>query len=245
MIKLRLIYICSLQPKNPLSREEIKIGATNGVAIAGCGLTILPQQLVDETLIISDMYELNEYLSLELLCTAQRLMPTYPGLPRGLVAVLLYYDGRKSLVQALKNLVTARRGVSWSTDASEEIVDYVTTYTDRLVADGIVSHILELLETWDLNKEMELLQNNRALGGPKHRRQVWRLLTETRGLLASTLVSWGAQGGLTREPVLRLAAHLRRCPAEPDSAGALDDITLALVVAFLYSIDLSVIHRYV
>lgn len=59
------------------------------------------------------MYNVSEYLALELLHTAQRQAPRHPGLPRGLVAVLLYYDGRRALVQALKELVMARDGVCW------------------------------------------------------------------------------------------------------------------------------------
>lgn len=59
------------------------------------------------------MYNVNEYLALELLHTAQRQSPRHPSLARGLVAVLLYYDGRRALVQALKELVMSGQGVCW------------------------------------------------------------------------------------------------------------------------------------
>lgn len=59
------------------------------------------------------MYNVSEYLALELLHTAQRQMPRHPGLPRGLVAIILYYDGHRALVHALKEIVMARDGVCW------------------------------------------------------------------------------------------------------------------------------------
>ena len=72
--------------------------------------------MVDEAIIISDMFDLDELIAVELLCTAQRQMFQHPGLPRGLVAVLLYYDGRKAIVSALRDLFQVTNGVSWVVD---------------------------------------------------------------------------------------------------------------------------------
>jgi nuclear pore complex protein Nup205 len=89
------------QPNNEGARKEIQQGITSGITLFGLGQTTLTKDLVYEAIIISDMYNLNEFVALELLTTAQHAqqkMPQYPGLPRGLVAVLLYYDGRKALL---------------------------------------------------------------------------------------------------------------------------------------------------
>ena len=67
---------------------------------------------MEEALIISDLFKLNELSSLQLLLHGEEQLPQYPGLTRGLVAVILYYDGRKALVQALKFLVSGRPGLS-------------------------------------------------------------------------------------------------------------------------------------
>ena len=66
----------------------------------------------------------------------------YPGLTRGLVAVLMYYDGRKSLVQSLRTLVQGRTGVSWTLELDPEVEDLVDTFTDQLLEEGIVEKIL-------------------------------------------------------------------------------------------------------
>ena len=130
---------------------------------------------MDEALIISEMFNLNENISIELLHTAEQQMHYYPDLTRGLISVLLYYDARRAIVNSLKILVQARKGISWAVDTSEQVVNLVTKYTDKLVDKGLVDQILTLLGQLNLEKEINLLHENRALGGPKHRRYVNRL----------------------------------------------------------------------
>lgn len=130
----------------------------------------LEQTLVDEALIISDMFSLNENIALELLHTAEQQMHYYPDLTRGLISVLLYYDARRAIVNSLKMLIQARKGISWAVDTSDQAVNLVTKYTDKLVDKGMVDQILTLLNQLNLDKEINLLHENRALGGPKHRR---------------------------------------------------------------------------
>lgn len=60
-----------LQPKSAKSREELRKGITEGISRPGTGHQILPKELVDEVIIISDMYDLNEYMALDLLCTGK------------------------------------------------------------------------------------------------------------------------------------------------------------------------------
>jgi nuclear pore complex protein Nup205 len=150
------------------------------------------------------MYNLNEFVSLELLTTAQQQMPQYPGLPRGLVAILLYYDGRKAIVSALKDLMQARLGVSWCTDASNDITMLVTNYTDSLVSEGILKRIIDCLDNLDISKELDLLTKNRALGPAKHHRMVLDLYEEIRLNLAMILFNYSAQSGLPRDVTLSL-----------------------------------------
>lgn len=100
------------------------------------------------------MYNLNEFIALELLCTAQQQLPHHPGLPRGLVAILLYYDGRKTLVTTLKDLFQAREGISWCVELPPDVTNLISRYTDSLVADGILNKIIDLLDTLDITKEV-------------------------------------------------------------------------------------------
>lgn len=46
-------------------------GIKDGIRLPGIGHQVLPKELVDEAIIISDMYDLNEYMALDLLCTGR------------------------------------------------------------------------------------------------------------------------------------------------------------------------------
>uniref|UniRef100_A0A1B0CE99 Nuclear pore complex protein n=1 Tax=Lutzomyia longipalpis TaxID=7200 RepID=A0A1B0CE99_LUTLO len=229
-------------PKDAKSREELNRGVTEGITLPDLGHTVLSKDLVDESIIISDMFDLNEFCALQLLCTAQQQMPNNPGLTRGLVAVLLYYDGRKALVSTLKELFQARVGVSWCAVISPELNHVVTQYTDMLVNYDILQKILDLLEVLDLSKEIEKLSANRALGSPKHYRQIVDLFEDIRMILATCLFNWSAQCGLSEAVTLRLMEYLSKYELN-GPRGGIDDVTLTLLMTLLYAFDLSVLQK--
>lgn len=74
--------------------------------------------------------------------TGENQQPDFPGLTRGLVAVLLYYDGRRSIVNSLRALIQSRDGRTWTLGLSSEIVSMTTSFTDQLVEEGLVDKIL-------------------------------------------------------------------------------------------------------
>lgn len=87
---------------------------------------------------------MNFIVKLDFLCSllAQYQMPYHPGLTRGLVAILLYYDGQKALVTSLKILVQARLGILWTLESSDQVAEYITNYTSDLLEHEIVNKIL-------------------------------------------------------------------------------------------------------
>jgi hypothetical protein len=52
----------------------LRKGITEGVSLPGIGHQILSKELVDEAIIISDMYDLDEFVALDLLCTGKLLI---------------------------------------------------------------------------------------------------------------------------------------------------------------------------
>lgn len=214
----------------------------DGINVKGIGHQVLSKELYQEAIILSDMFEINEFVALDLLCTAQIQMPYYPSLPRGLVAVLLYYDGRKALVTTLLYLVQARTGVQWCVKVNPDVAKFVTDYTDQLMEGGLFNRIFELLRTLDLSKEIEKLQQNLALGGPKHRRQVTDLFNDIRNILADVVFSWSTQCGLAKDPTLALINYLREVKIEEEASGKIDDVNLYLEMALLSALDLSILH---
>ncbi|XP_076547849.1 nuclear pore complex protein Nup205 isoform X1 [Osmia lignaria lignaria] len=230
-------------PPNANSREEITKGAIEGITLPGLGYQLLSKELVDETLIISDMYELNEFMALDLLCTAQLQMSHHPGLPRGLTAILLYYDGKKALTSTLRMLVQARMGHSWKIDAPIALLRHITEYTNKLEKDGLLHRIVSLLETMDPLKEQELLEKNRALGGSKHRYMVMKLYNDSRQDLADILYLWSAQSSLPNEILFHLVPYLQTKQIVSEAGeGGPDKVTLAIIMSVLNAINFSSLH---
>ncbi|XP_030381528.1 nuclear pore complex protein Nup205 [Scaptodrosophila lebanonensis] len=229
-------------PKNEKSREQLRTALSEGVALSGQARKIvLSQELVDEAIIISDMFDLDEVLALELLCTAQRQQKHHPGLPRGLVAVLLYYDGRKAISCALRDMFQAVSGVAWSTELPREITAVITNYSQNLVEDSnILGRLIELLEHMDIEEESKLLTKNRAFGSKKHQNQVLRLYEEIRTAVAMALFHWSAQRGLPKAIAIRLLQHLASYKPKVGSNN-IDDVTLIILMALLYGYDTSVL----
>lgn len=89
---------------------------------------------------------------------------------------------------------------------------------------------------------MTKLQSNRAIGGPKHRKQVLDKVQEIKQTLAECVFAFSAQVPLDRAATLRLLQHLQAA-GEVNADGTLPDDTLALLVALLYSFDVRVLEQ--
>jgi nuclear pore complex protein Nup205 len=76
-------------------------------------------------------------------CEGEAQQPYYPGLPRGLVAILLYYDGKVCLAQAMRTMLQARAGRTWVLPGlSSDVIHTITSVTDQLIEEGLIGKIL-------------------------------------------------------------------------------------------------------
>ncbi len=137
------------QARSPSDADLVRKAQTEGIRLpsatedtASAPPQRLPAQVVEEALILSEMFSLNEISALQLLLRGEEQLSDYPGLTRGLVAVLLYYDGRKSLVQSLRTMIQGRNGVSWTLELDREVEELVSEFTAQLVEEGMVEKIL-------------------------------------------------------------------------------------------------------
>ncbi|KAL1257028.1 hypothetical protein QQF64_012573 [Cirrhinus molitorella] len=232
--------------KNPMKsaeqREKVRKASTEGIAIQGQqGVRLLPEQLISEAFILSDLFDLGELAALELLLAGEHQQPHFPGLTRGLVAVLLYWDGKRCVANSLRSLIQSRHGKTFTLDLSPELVNLTTRFTDELMAQDLTKHILNLITDISVTREFERLQKERGLGNEKHRKEVSDLIKECRQSLAECLFAWTCQSPLSKEDTLTLIGHLETVTAEAD--GSLDSVNLALVMALLYCLDVSFLEQ--
>uniref|UniRef100_A0A1A8QSJ5 Nucleoporin 205 n=1 Tax=Nothobranchius rachovii TaxID=451742 RepID=A0A1A8QSJ5_9TELE len=229
-------------PKSAEQREKVRKASTEGIAIQGHqGSRLLPETLLTEAFILSDLFDIGELAALELLLAGQQQQPHFPGLTRGLVAVLLYWDGRLCVANSLRTLIQSRHGKTFTLDLNEELVALTTRFTDELMSRGLTKRILALVSEINVTQEFERLQKERGLGNEKHRKEVSDLIRECRQALADSLFCWTCQSPLTKDDTLALIGHLETVTAQAD--GSLDSVSLALVMALLYCLDVSFIEQ--
>nr|XP_061812614.1 nuclear pore complex protein Nup205-like isoform X2 [Nerophis lumbriciformis] len=229
-------------PKSAEQREKVRKASTDGIAIQGQqGSRLLPEQLLSEAFIISDLFDIGELAALELLLAGEQQQSHFPGLTRGLVAVLLYWDGKLCVANSLRTLIQSRHGKTFTLDLSGELVSLTTHFTDELMCQGLTKRILTLVNEINLTREFERLQKERGLGNEKHRKEVADLIKECRRALADSLFAWTCQSPLTKDDTLALIGHLETVSAQAD--GSLDSVNLALVMALMYCLDVSFIEQ--
>ncbi|XP_073183496.1 nuclear pore complex protein Nup205 isoform X4 [Lepidochelys kempii] len=229
-------------PKNVQQHEKIQKASTEGVAIQGQqGTRLLPEQLIREAFILSDLFDIGELAAVELLLAGEHQQPHFPGLTRGLVAVLLYWDGKRCIANSLRALIQSRRGKTWTLELSTELVSMTTRFTDELMEQGLTQKILNLVSHINVNSEFEKLQRERGLGSEKHRKEVSDLIKECRQSLAESLFVWTCQSPLSRDDTLILISYLEKVTVEAD--GLLDCVNLSLLMALLYCFDVSFLEQ--
>ncbi|XP_010211210.1 PREDICTED: nuclear pore complex protein Nup205 [Tinamus guttatus] len=229
-------------PKNVQQHEKIQKASTEGVAIQGQqGTRLLPEQLIREAFILSDLFDIGELAAVELLLAGEHQQPHFPGLTRGLVAVLLYWDGKRCIANSLRTLIQSRQGKTWTLELSQELMTMTTRFTDDLMEQGLTQKILTLVSHIDLNNEFEKLQRERGLGSEKHRKEVSDLIKECRQSLAESLFVWTCQSPLSKDDTLILISYLEKVTVEAD--GSLDGVNLSLLMALLYCFDVSFLEQ--
>ncbi|XP_040024447.2 nuclear pore complex protein Nup205-like isoform X1 [Gasterosteus aculeatus] len=229
-------------PKSAEQREKVRKASTEGIAIQGQqGSRLLPEQLLSEAFILSDLFDIGELAALELLLAGEQQQPHFPGLTRGLVAVLLYWDGKLCVANALRTLIQSRHGKTFTLDLSGELVALTTRFTDELMIQGLTKRILTLVSEINVTHEFERLQKERGLGNEKHRKEVSDLIKESRQALADSLFSWTCQSPLSKDDTLALIGHLETVTAQAD--GSLDSVSLALVMGLLYCLDVRFVEQ--
>ncbi|KAF8568536.1 hypothetical protein P879_01301 [Paragonimus westermani] len=186
------------QPKSQENREAVKKALTESINLPGIPQRILlTEDFVQEVLILSDLFNTDELIIVELLLTAESQLPTQTDSSRGLLAVLLFYDAQQAIVDCLRTLIQARDGRTWSPSLSSEAVRIAERFTGDLWKNGLLHNILGSLKKFDILKTFSQLEKAQALGSSKHRYDVYNLLSEIQNGLSECLLLWACQSAFT------------------------------------------------
>ena len=71
-------------------------------------------------------------------------MQYFPGLTRGLTAILLYYDRKKLIVNTLKTLLLVRSGRTWILDETipPDFLNSIDRLIDGLIKEGLIGNLI-------------------------------------------------------------------------------------------------------
>ena len=85
----------------------------------------------------------------------------------------------------------------------------ITSYTDQLLKDGLVTRILAQLDSINLSDELVNLERGRAIGDPRHRRQIVEMIEEQRMCLVDCLFLWAVQTPFGKDETLEIIHYIR------------------------------------
>ena len=244
---LTIFLTCNVllaQPRSSLHRDAILQSVKDGITVVQNGhrsRKIVPKTVVEEAVLLSEMFDLNELVALELLITGDHQLPRYPGAARGPVAVLLYMDSRKSLLHSLKTLLQCVGGRTWAMTASPDVSSLIHSFLTGLIQEGVIDRALQNLQTFDSQKEIELLQKNRAFGPGKFKRQVIDIIKEIEELHSYILMAYAAQFGIAPKATTELIRIISELPCIK-SNSKLDAVATNLILAVLFNLDTASFH---
>ena len=105
---------------------------------------ILTHDLIDETCNLSDLFDLNEISSLELLLTAEGHLASHSsGVSRAALAITLYFDSYSALAEALNSMIKRRPGrMSSSYPLPRDVEKVLVSFTEDLWQSGLLKNVL-------------------------------------------------------------------------------------------------------
>ena len=227
------------QPANSVHKKALLCSSKEGIKFSDGSSKILTPDFVTEALILSDLFELNELTAAELLLFGESQLPRYPGWTRGLVAVMLYYDSKLSLVNCLKMITKAISGATWSADLNPEVQSFLNGFVDDLVNDGLVEKTVSTLSSFDLSTQFEKLRAQKALGDFKHRQIVSQLIEDIIVGLSECVYNIGCQMPFSIQDSTKLINFFKSADENiMDENGAfIKEFWVNIIFSCLFSFD--------
>lgn len=221
-------------PRNPSKKTQIDRGESEPVETDE-GPKNLTKAIIAEVAIISGLYDLDEHKTLELLWAAEHRLAQFPGLTRGLIGVLLYWDGRYSLVHALNTLCQTSFGSRENMNAG---IDHVSVqFLNMFWDDNIFGSMIKAYSTLSIEGELDKLAKQRGLGDAEHKRSIRNLITNVKVLLAESIYCLAFHERINAQNMTDLVDFVSKM--EPNGQGSLSqsDTTVLFTVIHMIEVD--------
>ncbi|VDO06336.1 unnamed protein product [Rodentolepis nana] len=233
----------SIEDRQSVTRADVE-----AISIPGLSQKILlTRDLIEETCKLSDLFNLNEIKTLELLLTAEgHLSAQSSTLSRLSLAISLYYDAHSLLSDALRTIISHRIGrIPSNNSLSRDIAEVVASFTDDLWQSGLLEDLLSFLRSFNTIEEYKRLDSARMIESRRHRYDILHHFAAIRNRIAETIMLWAAQTPFSAQEFSQILTHLvdfQRDVAEArknpeDESAPLDHGSIHLLVSLLCSLE--------
>ncbi|CAL8120009.1 unnamed protein product [Orchesella dallaii] len=222
-----------IKPRNPVDREELKKCGKEGTYLKGySGKHVIDYMLVNEAMLLSDMFQINEFLALDLLTVAENEIENYPGWPRGLIAVSMFYEGRLSLIASLVKMMRVCPGRTWQSRMHPSILQLFRRTLNSVFREDMMDRLVVLLEHYNLDKEVDILDSHLALGDFRHRQTIKNSILDIREGISNCIFCYGAQKEVRWAEVMRVLDYIKLHICREERRITRDDVVLIAAVLF-------------
>lgn len=121
----------------------------------------------------------------------------------------MYYEGRLWLMRALCMMIRCSPGRQWTSNFHPQILLSFRRVLNSVFREDMVDRLITLLENFSMEKQLEILETNLALGDTRHRRKVKSLLHQIKEALTQTVFTYACQRSLRWAELARVLDYLK------------------------------------
>ncbi|KRX39932.1 Nuclear pore complex protein [Trichinella murrelli] len=239
----KIVQLMPLPRRNPDDRAlVISANAEGGADLHGDDEKIeLSTTVINEALIISDTFDLNEIAAVDLLYLGERENFKQYGFTRGLCAVYLFFKRSWYFAEALRAIALNIKGRRWACDRPLAITVLLSEYMAQLLSSGLLYNTLRYITEFDLKGLLSTLEHPdvRGIGDSRHRRMISDVIFDTVLALCDVIFYSACQLAPTYNSVEKTLCFLCEIDLKNEQSPEKCSILLSIVFSGLELIDQS------
>ncbi|KRX63461.1 Nuclear pore complex protein, partial [Trichinella sp. T9] len=239
----KIVQLMPLPRRNPDDRAlVISANAEGGADLHGDDEKIeLSTTVINEALIISDTFDLNEIAAVDLLYLGERENFKQYGFTRGLCAVYLFFKRSWYFAEALRAIALNIKGRRWACDRPLAMTVLLSEYMAQLLSSGLLYNTLRYITEFDLKGLLSTLEHPdvRGIGDSRHRRMISDVIFDTVLALCDVIFYSACQLAPTYNSVEKTLCFLCEIDLKNEQSPEKCSILLSIVFSGLELIDQS------
>ncbi|KRZ73272.1 Nuclear pore complex protein [Trichinella papuae] len=239
----KIVQLMPLPRRNPDDRAlVISAHAEGGADLHGDDEKIeLSTTVINEALIISNTFDLNEIAAVDLLYLGERENFRQYGFTRGLCAVYLFFKRSWYFAEALRAIALNMKGRRWECDRPLATMLLLSEYMSQLLSSGLLLNTLRYITEFDLKGLLSTLEQPdvRGIGDSRHRRMISDVIFDTVAALCDVIFYSACQLAPTYSSIETTLCFLCEINLKNEQSPEKCSILLSIVFSGLELIDQS------